>query len=636
MKGVNVVRGKRFLSIILCVIITFCYIPIISFGAETADAADKIALSIKSGKTEAKLKLNQDYTITAVFPRTTVDLSKVTVGLSLRDIPYMGISNLLSSQVEVKTGLVGDDVGWTTALPGIANFSGGKLHMEVGGNATDYSLVATETSMIGTPADSIAAQAAWRELSRHLSLRQYSTEDNDIYLPSSAYLKTSGNDMATLYIPRNSYIRIGTLQITVTDGITISLSGIDASKLKNINLRDYTDTVGMIKLLDKFIGAISGKSASAYIYFTVYRPDPPDDNKETVVDPWTGVITTTEVEANDKGEVVATVDSSVTVTPEMSETGVSTAQIPKNVMDKLIEQTISGKEKAEKKGATSIDTTISIDTRSIGSADETAVRVTVDATQIKMISEKTSASVKLETDMGDMKLDNKALESIAKKSGTAEMLSFDMGKTEKLPETVDKLIGEKSLAIDLSITAGDKKISDFDGGKVEVTLQVPDMLKESTNQVLYISSYGIGERMKGKAAEKGGIKYYTFTAPHFSTYALAEKTAADKVMKQTQAKLKAGVAKTKILSLKGKPTKGKVSLTWKKSNSGYKVDGYQIWRSTKSTKGYVKYFTTKNLKYTNTKNVKRGTSYYYKITGYRVVDGKTFYTPYKTIKVRAK
>ncbi len=91
-----------------------------------------------------------------------------------------------------------------------------------------------------------------------------------------------------------------------------------------------------------------------------------------------------------------------------------------------------------------------------------------------------------------------------------------------------------------------------------------------------------------------------------------------------------GVKNTTI-TLKSKLTKkNKILLTWKKAK-GYKVDRFEIYRSVKKNSGYGKrsFFVTKNgdvLSYLNTKNLKAGKTYYYKLRGVRVIDGKKHYT----------
>lgn len=103
-----------------------------------------------------------------------------------------------------------------------------------------------------------------------------------------------------------------------------------------------------------------------------------------------------------------------------------------------------------------------------------------------------------------------------------------------------------------------------------------------------------------------------------------------------QSKIAAGVKATEITSVKAAASKGKVALTWKKS-AGYKVDGYQVYRSEKKSSGFTKMFTTKAKSYKNTKSLKKGTRYYYKVRGYRTVDGKTVYTNWSdTVSAVAK
>ena len=80
-----------------------------------------------------------------------------------------------------------------------------------------------------------------------------------------------------------------------------------------------------------------------------------------------------------------------------------------------------------------------------------------------------------------------------------------------------------------------------------------------------------------------------------------------------------------------------ISLTWEKK--GADVDYYQVFRSGKKTfsSSAKAIFTTSNgdrSYYTNTKGIKSGTKYYYKVRGVKVIDGKKYYTKWSNTAYR--
>jgi len=101
-----------------------------------------------------------------------------------------------------------------------------------------------------------------------------------------------------------------------------------------------------------------------------------------------------------------------------------------------------------------------------------------------------------------------------------------------------------------------------------------------------------------------------------------------------QEKIVKGVENTNIDLRSQRTPGGNILLTWAKEK-GYKVDYFEIYRSTKRSSGYgwKPFFRTPNgnwTKYLNTKNIKEGSTYYYKIRGVRIIDGKKYYTEYST------
>ncbi len=105
---------------------------------------------------------------------------------------------------------------------------------------------------------------------------------------------------------------------------------------------------------------------------------------------------------------------------------------------------------------------------------------------------------------------------------------------------------------------------------------------------------------------------------------IAEKEAEEAAALAKQ-KFITGVRNTEI-TLKSTVGKGYIKLTWKKS-PGYKVDYYEVYRSVKKNSGYGQkaFYRTSSgnkLSYKNTKGLKKGTRYYFKVRGVRIVDGK--------------
>lgn len=181
----------------------------------------------------------------------------------------------------------------------------------------------------------------------------------------------------------------------------------------------------------------------------------------------------------------------------------------------------------------------------------------------------------------------------------------------------------------------------------------------NTTNKYYVNTKGLepetsySYQVRGVRTVDGELVYTPFTTINVTTAAdenatddrddeadnkADEEAAAAEAAKN--AKIKAGVEKTKVVSLKA-PEVGssRVKLSWKKSNSGYKVDTYQIWRSTKKSSGYKKIFTSSNATnkyYINTKGLKPNTTYWYKVRGVRTVGGELVYTPFTKIEVKTK
>lgn len=94
------------------------------------------------------------------------------------------------------------------------------------------------------------------------------------------------------------------------------------------------------------------------------------------------------------------------------------------------------------------------------------------------------------------------------------------------------------------------------------------------------------------------------------------------------------VKDSEVKSLKAKALKGKITLSWKKNSNFSK---YVVYSSTKALSGFKKVGTVNTNTLTIKKGLKKGKYYYYKVVGYKGINGERVYGKYSsTIQVKAK
>ena len=67
------------------------------------------------------------------------------------------------------------------------------------------------------------------------------------------------------------------------------------------------------------------------------------------------------------------------------------------------------------------------------------------------------------------------------------------------------------------------------------------------------------------------------------------------------------------ITASSKATKGAITVKWTVEGDTDAVEAYEIWKSTKKNSGYKKAFTATKMSYKNTKGLKKGTRYFYKV-----------------------
>lgn len=122
------------------------------------------------------------------------------------------------------------------------------------------------------------------------------------------------------------------------------------------------------------------------------------------------------------------------------------------------------------------------------------------------------------------------------------------------------------------------------------------------------------------------------TAEEVKSIEAAAKTEMDKVETAEEKALIEKVENTKFKVRSQKATlngKKAIKLTWNVPE-GMDFDGFEVYRSTKRSKGYGKkpLFTTTKTSYTNNKGLKIGKTYYYKVKGFKYVNDEKVYSEY--------
>lgn len=134
---------------------------------------------------------------------------------------------------------------------------------------------------------------------------------------------------------------------------------------------------------------------------------------------------------------------------------------------------------------------------------------------------------------------------------------------------------------------------------------------------------------KGKVTELTGLR--TGDKVEVKTEKKQEKPSKEEIIAALDSsKL---VARSKLITLEN--GKKAVRITWYDQNGNeIDFDGIEVYRSVKRYKGYglEPFYTTNGDKsegyYVNTKDLKEGTTYYYKVRGYVTIDGQKYYTDY--------
>ena len=360
----------------------------------------------------------------------------------------------------------------------------------------------------------------------------------------------------------------------------------------------------VIKAYDK-AGNITEKTVTVRNYISIPSVDiktTPDGTTSTIIKD-----TKTETVKNEQGEDISKI----------------TAKVSDKVADKLVDQAVSNK-----------SDTVEITVKSDNGNKAGQIEIEIPKKAVESIAKDTEADLVIKTDIGQVTLDNKTLETMAAEAegDTVRLVVNENTQLKEAQKSVLDIIGDRGHIFDLGAIISGKYIHDFRGGRAHVTLPVPEKLKGKDIVIIYINDKGICEILNHTVETVGAEEYIRFTTSHFSTFAVVEKTDADKIIDKQNAgkintlikeiKLKASTSKTskKNIKVRAGNVKNLNSLIKEAETMGYTVK-YKFYRSTEKASKYTAKITKKSSVYINTKG-RKGTKYYYKAK-VLVYDGKT-------------
>ena len=150
-----------------------------------------------------------------------------------------------------------------------------------------------------------------------------------------------------------------------------------------------------------------------------------------------------------------------------------------------------------------------------------ALDLTIPQSTVSALRKADNLSLNLQTDLANLTFDASSVEKISGAAGAEDLVvSITKTNASQLNENARQLIGD-SPVYRFTLTAGDTTISDFGGGKVEVS--IPYTLETGMDKnavvVYYIDNTGELQSIRGVYHAQTGM--VDFAVPHFSDYAVA-------------------------------------------------------------------------------------------------------------------
>ncbi|KAI7256413.1 hypothetical protein KC345_g10992, partial [Hortaea werneckii] len=192
------------------------------------------------------------------------------------------------------------------------------------------------------------------------------------------------------------------------------------------------------------------------------------------------------------------------------QTNIFTAKLESGVMTELL-QKVKASEAAGQRAV--------IEIKIDAAANEKSVNLVIPNEALKRLAEMTKADLKVDAGIAVITFDPKAVAAIGGSPAADSMISIKELAKSGLPDNVQNKIGDRPV-FDFSVKAGNAEITEFNGGKLKISLPYTPMTSEKKNAIVvyYIDNAGNLKPVRGGYdAAAGRVNFLT---THFSNYAV--------------------------------------------------------------------------------------------------------------------
>lgn len=268
----------------------------------------------------------------------------------------------------------------------------------------------------------------------------------------------------------------------------------------------------------------------------------------------------------------------------------------------------------------------SITSDSESKADKTVI--TISKTLLKKIRKESKASLKIDTNLGSVTLDRNLMKSLIDKAKgkTVEIVT----EKAEVAEQNKSLFGKDAIGRKIYFRSGGKSISNPKSSGAKAEFYLYGLSDTSAMDAVGRLIPG-GKLLKVNytaETDEAGTLCFSVSGSLLGTYILGTKEKIE------TARIITGVRTTSVnakVTKEEKASEGRlsrISLSWTKTG-GFNVDGYEIYDSYNAI-SFQKAYTLEGNSCFN-RNVESGTTKYYKVRGYREINGQIYYTRWSNV-----